>query len=310
MTEGTFKEMQIIFDVLIRNAVFEQSNMKGVKEALDAGKIPALKEGDAPRRLKVPAGFSNQANPYEAYMEAVQEMFTVQVLDEATGKVVTRKLFNLEDLIMLDRNIVDVVAAVPAYRNAHKDLLSVANTQRDLTASAATAAKETQLGNLAEVGKAAQIASGQGFVDGVLKNTDPRAFDLFVNRVESTQKYVGLSAPQKTEGYRALFVETLKAAGGYKRGTRTVTMFDGQKVPGDTYSDPQNVFLLLDDALVSGGSAGSRSVYGASDEGRKLRQLAEKAGVTDDQLETLHAIFRLSTRVEASSLLARQGTTI
>ena len=70
MTEGTFKEMQIIFDVLIRNAVFEQSNMKGVKEALDAGKIPALKEGDAPRRLKVPAGFSNQANPYEAYMEA------------------------------------------------------------------------------------------------------------------------------------------------------------------------------------------------------------------------------------------------
>ena len=181
--------MQIIFDVLIRNAVFEQSNMR-VKEALDAGKIPALKEGDAPRRLKVPAGFSNQANPYEAYMEAVQEMFTVQVLDEATGKVVTRKLFNFEDLIM-DRNIVDVVAAVQPIGMHTKDLLSVANTQRDLTASAATAAKETQLGNLAEVGKAAQIASGQGFVDGVLKNTDPRAFDLFVNRVESTQKFVG-----------------------------------------------------------------------------------------------------------------------
>ena len=30
--------------------------------------------------------------------------------------------------------------------------------------------------------------------------------------------------------------------------------------------------------------------------------------MTDEQLETLHAIFRLSTRVEASSLLARQGT--
>lgn len=306
MTEASFKELQTMFDVLVRNALFEQSNMEGVRSALNAGRIPALDAKDAPKRLKVPTGFMGEANPQEAYLMALQGMFTVQVLDDATGTIVTRNLFDFEDVIMQDRNIVEVVNAVPAYRQTHSDLLAVANTAREEIATTGKSVQEGEAARLKEVGKAAKFASGQGFVDNVLLDTDPRSFDIFVNRIETTQKYVSLSAEEKTDSYRALFTEVIKNVGGYERGRGVpVRMFDGQAVRTDTYTSPDQVFLLLDDALTAGGSPQGRTAYtGASDEGRKFRQLAEKAGVTQDQLETLHAIFRLSTRTQASDLAA------
>lgn len=308
MTEASFKELQTMFDVLVRNALFEQSNMKGVRSALNAGKIPALDLKDAPKRLEVPTGFMDEANPQESYLMALQKMFTVQVLDDATGTVVTRNLFDFEDVIMQDRNIVEVINAVPAYRETHADLVAVANTAREEIATTGKSVQEGEVARLKEVGKAAKFASGQGFVDNVLTDTDPRSFDIFVNRIETTQKYVSLSAEEKTDSYRALFTEVIKNIGGYERGRGApVRMFDGQAVRTDTYTRPDQVFLLLDDALTAGGSPQGRTTYiGASEEGRKFRQLAEKAGVTQDQLETLHAIFRLSTRTQASELASAQ----
>ena len=307
MTKESFDELQIMFDVLVRNALFEQSNMKGVRSALNAGRIPALDAKDAPKRIEVPTGYVDQANPQEAYLMDLQRMFTVQVLDEDTGTVVTRNLFDFEDVIMQDRNIVEVVNAVPAYRETHADLVAVANTARDEITTTGKSVQEGEVARLKEVGKAAKFASGQGFVDNVLLDTDPRSFDIFVNRIETTQKYVSLSAEEKTDSYRALFTEVIKNVGGYERGRGApVRMFDGQLVRQDTYTSPDQVFLLLDDALTSGGATQGRTTYkGASEEGRKFLQLAEKAGVTQDQLETLHAIFRLSVRTEAGSLAAK-----
>ena len=307
MTEASFKELQTMFDVLVRNALFEQSNMEGVRSALNAGRIPALDAKDAPKRLKVPTGFMDEANPQEAYLMTLQRMFTAQVLDEDTGTVVTRNLFDFEDVIMQDRNIVEVVNAVPAYRETHSDLVAVANTARDEIATTGKSIQEGEIARLKEVGKAAKFASGQGFVDNVLLDTDPRSFDLFVNRIESTQKYVSLSADEKTDSYRALFTEVIKNVGGYERGRGApVRMFDGQTVRSDAYTSPDQIFLLLDDALTSGGATQGMTTYkGASEEGRKFLQLAEKAGVTQDQLETLHAIFRLSVRTEAGGLAAK-----
>jgi hypothetical protein len=72
----------------------------------------------------------------------------------------------------------------------------------------------------------------------------------------------------------------------------SVKMFNGQNVPVNTYNRPDIVFSMLDDAMT-----------GATIEGRKLKQLADAAGVDDAQLETLHAIFRLSTKLEAPRLV-------
>ena len=296
MDEASFQELQIIMDVVIRNAVFDKTNMRGLREALDSGKIPALNKADAPRRIDAPAGYAENPNPLEAYFQDIQKDFVVSVRDES-GNITQRTLFDMDDLVMADRDIVKVVNAVPEYRKAHSDLLSVAKTQRDALEGAAGLVEEGAEASLREIGQdLPKFASGSGFVKNVIQDSDPRAFDLFLNRIRDSQKYVALTEDQKVAGFRALFTETLKEAGGYTRGTKPVIMFDGQSVPRDNYSDPQNVFLLLDD-MMSGGS----------DAGRKLGQLAEVAGITDDQISTLHAVFRLSTQVEAANLLARGG---
>jgi hypothetical protein len=296
MDENSFKELQIIFDVAVRNAVFDKSNMSGLREAFELGRIPALNAEDMPKRIEAPAAYSDADNPLEAYFRDVQKDFTVTVVDDA-GNTTQRVLFDMDDLIMMDRNIVDVVNAVPKYRQVHEDLVSVARTQREAIEGVAGLVEEGAEAGLKELGeKLPKFASGSGFLKNVIFDDDPRAFDLFLNRIRDGQKYVALTEDQKVSSFRALFTETLKEAGGYTRSSRPVTMFDGQKVPADNYESPQVVYMLLDDALTGG-----------SDAGRKLGQLAEAAGVTEEQLETLHAVFRLSTQIEASSIVARQG---
>lgn len=307
MDVKAFEELQIVFDVVIRNAFYDQTNMRGLREALEGGQLPALAPESAPRRIKAPAGYTNNDNPLEAYFNDIQEKFVVQVMD-SQGNVTTRKLFDMDELIMQDRNIVNVVNAVPEYRQLHGDLVSVAQTQRTAIEGSAKLVEGATEAKLKEISAAPKLASGQGFLNDVIKNPDPLALDNFVSRIADTKRMVALTEDQTKAAYRALFVDTLKAAGGYTRGTRPVTMFDGKKVPADSYKDPQNVFLLLDDALVGSGTIrGSKSTFGVSDEGRKIRQLADLAGIQEEQLETLHAIFRLSTRVESTNLLARRA---
>jgi hypothetical protein len=92
---------------------------------------------------------------------------------------------------------------------------------------------------------------------------------------------------------QALFSETIKAVGGYGPGRRRVKLFDGTEVPTDSYSRPDSAFALIDDALSGGSQAG-----------RNFKQLADAAGVTDDQLETLQAVFRLGFQIQGERLVA------
>lgn len=295
MDEQSFSQLQILMEVMIKNAFYDRSNMKGLREALDAGDIPALTSASMPKRIDAPAAYSNADNPREAYFLDMQQDFVVNVVDEA-GNITPKKLFDMDDLIMADRDIVNVVNAVPEYRQAHADLLSVAKTQREVIAGTEELAEEAAKTTLKDISDLPQFSSGQGFVKNVIDSDDPDAFDIFMNRTTSSQKYAALSDDQKKAGMQGLFTEVIKAAGGYSRSTRTVRMFDGQQVPMDSYANPAEVFMLLDDALTEG-----------SQQGRKLRQLADAAGVTEEQLETLHAVFRLSTQVESTSLLAKQS---
>ena len=295
MDEQSFSQLQILMEVMIKNAFYDVSNMKGLRQALDAGEIPALTSASMPKRIDAPAAYSNADNPLEAYFLDMQQDFVVNVVDEA-GNITSKKLFDMDDLIMADRDIVNVVNAVPEYRQAHADLLSVAKTQREVIAGTEGLAEEAARATIKDVGDLPQFSSGQGFIKNVIDSDDPDAFDIFINRTTTSQKYATLSDDQKKAGMQGLFTEVIKAAGGYSRSTRTVRMFDGQQVPMDSYANPAEVFVLLDDALTGG-----------TQQGRKLRQLADAAGVTEEQLETLHAVFRLSTQVESTSLLAKQS---
>jgi hypothetical protein len=143
------------------------------------------------------------------------------------------------------------------------------------------------LESLSQVHKSSKTTVGREFFDKVIMSGDANEVTAYLTR---TQAAIG--ADKMVNTTQALFTEVLKSAGDFSRGRRTVKMFDGQEVPVDSYNRPDIVFALIDDAI-----------EGTSREGRNIRALADAAGVSESQLKTLRAIFRLATKTEAPRLV-------
>ena len=286
MDGESYDRLRAIVTVALKNAFFEQSNIKGIKAFADKNKIPTLPPDNAPRAIQYPeADFDNVYD----YLASIQDSFIVNV-QLADGSVLKgQRLFDIEDILMQDRSITDVVNAIPEYRQAHADLLSLAKTELEGIEQGAEAVRTQEMNTLKQLLGGADSTVGDGFVANVLESTNAKAMDKFL---DSTKRLVGTDE-QITGTMQALFSETLKSVGGYGPGRRKIKLFDGTEVPTDSYGRPDQAFALLDDALSGGSQAG-----------RNFKQLADAAGVTQEQLETLHAVFRLSTKISGERLVA------
>ena len=292
MDGASYDRLRAILVVGIKNAFFEQSNLKGIKSFADINKMPLLPADNMPKAIKYPEG--DFENVYE-YLAFIQDSFIVNVkLDDGTV-LQGQRLFDIEDILMQDRNITDVVNSVESYRQVHADLLSLAETEVKGIDAAAEAVKTQEMDTLKKLLGGSDSTVGAGFVSNVLESTNAKAMDTFL---DSTRRLVGTDE-QVTGTMQALFTETLKYVGGYGPGRRKVMLFDGTEVPVDAYSRPDIAFALIDDALSGGSQAG-----------RNFKQLADAAGVSQDQLETLHAVFRLSFKIDGQRLVsdAASGT--
>ena len=292
MDGASYDRLRGILTVAIKNAFYNQSNLQGIKAFADKNKIPTLPAENMPRAIKYPeAQFDNVYD----YLASIQDSFIVNV-QLADGSVLKgQRLFDIEDILMQDRNITDVVNAVPEYRQAHADLLSLAKTELEGIERGAEAVRTQEMDTLKQLLGGADSTVGDGFVANVLESTNAKAMDKFL---DSTKRLVGTDE-QVTGTLQALLTETLKSVGGYGPGRRKIKLFDGTEVPTDSYGRPDQAFALIDDALSGGSQAG-----------RNFKQLADAAGVTEEQLETLHAVFRLSTKIEGERLVtdAAAGT--
>ena len=291
-----YQKLRAIIETSVKNRFLETTGMDKVSAVLRAdvrvgpdGKrkvpqaVPVLSPADMPQAIKVPPQYDGDL---AAYLESIEDAFTFMVKD-GDNPPVMMKLFDTDDLLTADRDVVNIVNMSKEYQQTHADLLSVAKTAAGEAGITDDAASTLRLTELAEVHKSSQTTVGREFYDKVIMSGDANAAKAYLTRTNSA---IG---PDKTqEATSALFTEVIKAAGEYGPGRRTVKMFDGQDVPVDSYGRPDIVFSLLDDAI-----------QGTTIEGRKLKALADAAGVDDAQLETLHAIFRLSTKTEAPRLV-------
>lgn len=292
-----YKKLKAIIETAVKNKFLETSGMDKVQAVLrpdvkikpdgtadfTTTQVPVLSPADMPQAIKVPPQYDGDL---AAYLESIEDAFTFMVKD-GDNPPVAMKLFDTDDLLTADRDVVNIVNMSKEYQQTHADLLSVAKTAAGDLDTTETATSKLRLTELAEVHKSSEATVGREFFDKVIMSGDANEAKAYLARTTSA---IG---PDKTqEATSALFTEVIKAAGEYGPGRRTVKMFDGQDVPVDSYGRPDIVFSLLDDAI-----------QGTTIEGRKLKALADAAGVDDAQLETLHAIFRLSTKTEAPRLV-------
>ena len=166
--EDTFLEMKALLGNAVRNAFYEASDMSRVRYSLDAGLIPGVLPSDAPKRIEVPTAFDGDVRKYLNAMSDAS-VITVQTADGP----VQRRLLDMDDLIMADRQIDFVVNSVPEFREAHKDLLTIAkNAQEDL--SAAQAMVKEDAASMAKIEEALPKSfSGRGFINNVMGSDAP-----------------------------------------------------------------------------------------------------------------------------------------
>ena len=285
MDGPSYDRLRAIITVALKNAFFEQSNMKGVKTFAKINKMPLLPAENMPKPIAYPE--SQFDNVFE-YLASIQDSFIVNV--DVDGTILKgQRLFDIEDILMQDRSITDVINAVEEYRVAHADLLSLAKTEVSGIEADAELLRTQEMDTLKKALGGSDSTVGEAFVANVLEAGDAEDMDLFL---DSTRNLVG-EQKDVTGTLQALFTETVKAVGDYGPGRRRVKLFDGTEVPTDSYGRPDAVFTLIDDALSDGSQAG-----------RNFKQLADAAGVTQDQLETLHSVFRLSFQIQGERLVA------
>jgi len=285
-----FKKLQAIIGTSIKNEFLRISGMEKVQQVVraSAGSIVVetpmiLNAADMPKAIKVPEQFEGDL---AAYLESIEDAFTFMVKD-GDNPPVAMKLFDTDDLLTADRDVVTIVNLSKEYQQTHADLLSVAKTAQSEMGTTEAAIADLALESLSQVHKSSKTTVGREFFDKVIMSGDANEVTAYLTR---TQAAIG--ADNMVNTTQALFTEVLKSAGDFSRGRRTVKMFDGQEVPVDSYDRPDIVFALIDDAI-----------EGTSREGRNIRALADAAGVDESQLKTLRAIFRLATKTEAPRLV-------
>ena len=284
-----FNQLRAILTTAIKNEFFESRNMFGISRSVRINQVPSLNPNDLPREIRVPEQFDGNL---QEYLESIEESFVFTVRQE-DGSTKQMKLFDTDDILYADREITNVVNAVEEFQTTHSDLLSVAKTAASDMDTTEAVTQELRLTNLAEVNKSSKTTVGREFFDKVIMSGDANEMSAYLSRTEAA-----IGADKMQDTMQALFVETLKGAGEYGKGYRTVKLFNGQDVPVDSYQRPDIIFSLLDDAI-----------SGESVAGRNIQRLADAAGVDGKQLETLRAIFRMSTKMQAPELqnLASQG---
>ena len=287
----TFMVMKAVLGNAVRNSFYGASDMSRVKSALDRGLIPGLVEGDAPKRITVPNEYEGNVQQYLRDISEASVM-TVETVDGPKQM----QLLDMEDLLMSDRQITEVVNAIPEFRQAHADLLTLAkNAQEDLDAAQSLRRQDAE--TMAKVEESLPDSfRGQGFVNNVMNSNAPDQSVVFLQQLQTSKAYKSMSPEKQGEAMQSLFVDTIKYLGGYGPSTRTVKLFTGDTVTTGAYNNPAEVFSVLDDALT-----------GNSVEGIALKRLADAANVDKEQLETLHALFRYSVRIDQTDLMARKA---
>lgn len=285
-----FKKLQAIIGTSVKNEFLKISGMEKVQQVVraSAGSIVVetpmiLNAADMPKAIKVPEQFEGDL---AAYLESIEDAFTFMVKD-GDNPPVAMKLFDTDDLLTADRDVVTIVNLSKEYQQTHADLLSVAKTAQSEMGTTEAAIADLALESLSQVHKSSKTTVGREFFDKVIMSGDANEVTAYLTR---TQAAIGADNMANTS--QALFTEVIKSAGDFSRGRRTVKMFDGQEVPVDSYNRPDIVFALIDDAI-----------EGTSREGKNIRALADAAGVSESQLKTLRAIFRLATKTEAPRLV-------
>ena len=293
MDARSYTDLQAIISTGIQNAFLEQSNIGSMYRAFDKNSVPNLRPEDMPKAIQVPERYLTEGKGLADYLADIEGSFVVKV-DFGDGKgAVDMPLFDAEDLLMRDRAITDVVNAVPEYTDTHANLIKLAETEREVIASAGETAMRIRTEQLNETLILANATTGESFVRNVVDADSADSMTNFIRRVEE----VHVENPEQgKDALKATFVEAIKALGGFSPSTRTVKMFNGAEVPIDVYTNPAEVFAMLDDALTDG-----------SQTGRNLKRLADAAGITEDELASYRAIFGLSFRAQGYQLVTQAG---
>ncbi len=285
-----FKKLQAIIGTSVKNEFLRISGMEKVQQVVraSAGTLRVetpmiLNTADMPKAIKVPEQFEGDL---ASYLESIEDSFTFMVKD-GDNPPVAMKLFDTDDLLTADRDVVTIVNLSKEYQQTHADLLSVAKTAQSEMGTTEASIAELALESLSQVHKSSKTTVGREFFDKVIMSGDANEVTAYLTK---TQAAIG--ADGMVNATQALFTEVIKSAGDFSRGRRTVKMFDGQEVPVDSYDRPDIVFALIDDAI-----------EGTSREGKNIRALADAAGVDESQLKTLRSIFRLATKTEAPRLV-------
>ena len=287
MSEETFDIISTLVNAKIRENSVKSRGLQSVADMATNNQIPRIDINELPKQMDIPARYNGNLNDYLAEM---QSKTTVTVMID--GKPVSKSLFDPDSMLVAD--ITEVVNSSQTMQRAHFALLEEAKTFAADLGPLQKAAQQKQADIIRAAQNSEMSTTGEAFFTKQIQSGNANSVTKYINTVNDPafKARVGATDEEIQGALQAVFDQTLRHVSGDSMTGDSVKMFDGVNVPVNSMQTPQNAFQLISEAL-----------DGSTQQGKNLKKLADAAGVSEDQLRTLKAIYRYGTIIQGSRLV-------
>ena len=266
-------------------------NIKVIND-IQLGKEPkiALNPYDSFKALELPPTIKNSVE----YIDKLEDIFKVQVIKRGSDQPISVNSVKIDEVFDIENQVTDTLMSSVKFQQEHQKFFkSLQNIQKQQQLDLDTIRE--QGGEFFQRTKLYKDnITGDTFFNRIINSGDPQQLNNYIADLDNLVATGDLTLDQKDEILKAMFVSTINTAGGLGQSSAKVKMLNGTTQNVTAFATPEIPYQLLT------GSNASLSV--ASD---NLRILARNAGIDDDQLDTMEAIFRHGIRIDPRSLVQK-----
>lgn len=294
MGEEEFTRLSAIVNAQVQAELLKTGGLKTIDQAVKNNSVPNIIGENLPQPLQIPAQYEGNLL---RFLEDVDSRSVVMVMNPKTGVPEPRQLIKSFDIFQASADVTAVVNSSKKFQSVHAELVQdanfyVAQNKEILDATAERAAQITKA--ITGVG---ENTAGDKFFTKYIASGDETSVRQIIALTRDSEFLArgNFTEREVQQGLQGIVAHVIRSVGEIEPPRdRTVQMFDGTSVAVETYGRPDRAFDLINDAL-----------SGRTIEGRNFRELTDAAGVSEDQLLTLRAIFRFATRMEGERLYSQ-----
>ena len=297
MSEEDFTRLSAVVNVQVKARIARETGLKNIDTFIEKNELPRIIGDDNfPQALEIPIQYGGNLLKY---LEDVDARSVVMVRNPETGAIEPRQLINSFDIYQADRDITAVVNSSAKFQSVHAELVQNANVYVKESGAIVEQTKRRTEEVVRAIMGVSENTSGDKFYVKYIDSGNETSVRQIVALTRDNDFLAkgNFTDREMQQGLQAVFVQVLRSVGDVQPPrNKTVRLFNGVDVAVETYSRPDQAFALIDDAL-----------SGSTIQGRNFAELADAAGVSEDQLKTLRAVFRFATRMEGERIYAQMG---